>query len=57
MSHYLPVDKIAEDLRKAVREFEYASRELKKEQDQLETDMMQALEKQKMGAIKKRLTV
>ena len=57
MSHYLPVDEITKELEKAVEEFECASQELKREQGVLEADMIQALEQQKMEAIKKKLSV
>lgn len=57
MSHYLPVDEITKELEKAVKEFERATSELKKEEDQLQADMVQALEEQKMEAIKKKLAV
>ncbi len=57
MSHYLPVDEITKELEKAVEEFERATSELKKEEDQLQADMVQALEEQKIEAIRKKLSV
>ena len=57
MSHYLPVDEITKELEKAVEEFERATSELKKEEDQLQVDMLQALEEQKIEAIRKKLSV
>ncbi len=57
MSHYLPVDKIERELQKAVEEFQIASKEITREEEQLEADMVQALEQQKMEALKKKLAV
>ena len=57
MSHYLPVDEITKELEKAVEEFERATSELKKEEDQLQADMVQAIEEQKIEAIRKKLSV
>lgn len=55
MPHYLPVEEIEEDLQSAVEEFEAGSKELQKEEEQLEMDMIQALEKQKMDEVRKKL--
>ncbi len=55
MSHYLPVDKIERELQKAVEEFQRASKELKKEEDQLEADLVRSLEEQKIDELKKKL--
>jgi|GEM_PF-4862015 len=57
MSHYLPVDEIHQELKQAVEEFWRAEAELKKEWQQLEADMVQALEQKKVDAIKKKLSV
>lgn len=57
MSHYLPVEEIEKELREAAEEFQRASKELEQEQDLLESDMVQALERQKIDELKKRLSV
>lgn len=55
MAHYLPVDEIERELQEAVEEFQHASKELKKEEDQLEADLVRSLEEQKIDELKKRL--
>ena len=57
MSHYLPVEEIEKELREAAEEFRRASKELEQEQDRLESDMVQALEQQKIDELKKRLAI
>lgn len=55
MSHSLPVDEIQSELKRAVDEFLVTSREIRKEEDALETQLIQALERKKIEAIHKTL--
>lgn len=57
MAHYLPVDKIERELQNAVEQFQTASKEITREEEQLEADMVQALERQKMESLKKKLAL
>lgn len=57
MAHSLPVAEIQKALQSAVDEFSAASKEIKREEEQLEADMMQAFEKQKIEALKRKLTI
>lgn len=57
MSHFLPVDEIREKLRVTVDEFLATSKELKRERYELEADLVRALEREKMVALKKKLDV
>jgi hypothetical protein len=57
MSHYLPVEKIGKELETALDEFQSGLGEAEKEETRLEADMMDALAKQKMEALKKKLSL
>ncbi len=58
MSHsLLPVDEIQKNLQSAVEEFLIASREIEKEQNKLEGDISQEIDRQKSYVLKKRLGI
>ncbi len=57
MSHYLPVEEIKKNLRTAVEEFESALQELQEKEDQLEAELGEVLEIQRIDDTKKKLSV
>ena len=60
MSHFLPIEeikKIEDELWSAVTEFSVTSKQLEQEEAELEKDMTQALEKQKIDELKKKLAL
>ena len=58
MSHFLPaelLEKVEQDLKQTVAEYEASLRVLKQEEGQLEADLVQAVEAQKMDEVRKKL--
>lgn len=57
MSHYLPVEEMEQELQAALQEFRTATQEIEEETQVLEQDLIQALEREKMSSIKKKLDI
>lgn len=55
MSHFLPVEEIQKDLQSAVDQFRADSEKLKGEEERLEKEILEELEKKKIDTLKKKL--